>query len=124
MDVAPTKNNESVEISYYVSSDVSGALLNVVLLNGSSDIQSSFIMPLDRNTPLPSNWHPGHYKIYVYDIGSNGTLNNGVGYPAAFTNATFGDPEDTVQSNYNAIIAPIAFQEFLFPIQAKNNPVT
>ena len=54
--------------------------------SGDVDFSRSFLLALDRNTSqnhtLPFDLYPGHYRVYVYDIEHDGTLNNGVGYPA------------------------------------------
>ena len=54
--------------------------------NGDVDFTRSVLLALDRNTSLhhtlPFNVHPGQYRVFVYDIESDGTLYNGVGYPA------------------------------------------
>ena len=56
--------------------------------NGDVNFTRSVLLALDRNTSLnytlPSNLYPGQYRVYifVYDIEKNGTLYNGVGYPA------------------------------------------
>ena len=63
---------------------------------GDVDFNRSFLLALDRNTShnhtLPCDLYPGHYRVYVYDIVHDGTLHNGVGYPAVteelFTNMT------------------------------------
>ena len=54
--------------------------------NGDVDFTRSALLALDRNTSLhhtlPFNLYPGQYRVFVYDIESDGTLSNGVGYPA------------------------------------------
>ena len=54
--------------------------------NGDVDFTRSVLLALDRNTSLhhtlPFNLYPGQYRVFVYDIESDGTLSNGVGYPA------------------------------------------
>ena len=55
--------------------------------NGDVDFTRSVPLTLDRNTSLhhtlPFNLlYPGQYRVFVYDIESDGTLSNGVGYPA------------------------------------------
>ena len=81
-------------------STASGALFSFVFIadSGDVDFSRSFLLALDRNTShnhtLPFDLHPGHYRMYVYDIEHDGTLHNGVGYPAVteeialFTNLT------------------------------------
>ena len=54
--------------------------------NGDVDFTRSVLLALDRNTSLhhtlPFNLYPGQYRVFVYDIESDGTLYNVVGYPA------------------------------------------
>ena len=54
--------------------------------NRDVDFTRSVLLALDRNTSLhhtlPFNLYPGQYRVFVYDIESDGTLSNGVGYPA------------------------------------------
>ena len=54
--------------------------------NGDVNFTRSVLLALDRNTSLhhtlPFNLYPGQYSVFVYDIESDGTLHNGVGYPA------------------------------------------
>ena len=54
--------------------------------SGDVDFSRSFLLALDKNTShnhtLPFELYPGQYRVYVYDIEHDGTLNNGVGYPA------------------------------------------
>ena len=49
-------------------------------------ITRSVLLALDRNASLdqtlPFNLYPGQYRVFVYDIESDGILSNGVGYPA------------------------------------------
>ena len=73
---------------YSEVSDASGALFSFVFITDSGDVDfgRSFLLALDRNTShnhtLPFDLYPGHYRVYVYDIEHDGTLHNGVGYPA------------------------------------------
>ena len=73
---------------YSVHSDARGALFDFVFIddNGDVDFSRSVLLALDRNTShnhtLPFNLYPGQYRVLVYDIESDGTLSNGVGYPA------------------------------------------
>ena len=66
----------------------SGAFFSFVFITDSGDVDfsRSFLLALDRNTSqndtLPYILHPGCYSLYVYDIEHDGTLHNGVGYPA------------------------------------------
>ncbi len=46
-------------------------------------------LALNRTTPVPYlPPYPGSYRVFVYDIEQDGTLENGVGYPAATTELT------------------------------------
>lgn len=81
-----------MKIAYYNHSNTRGALLNIVFItnDGDVDFAKSALLPLVKehhpNGMLPQKlYHSGHYKIHVYDIEYDGTLSNGVGYPAAST---------------------------------------
>ena len=86
--------------TYSEHSTASGALFSFVFITDSGDVDfsRSFLLALDRNTShnhtLPFDLYPGHYRVYVYDIEYDGTLQNGVGYPAVwdelFTNLSNG----------------------------------
>ena len=87
--IEKTSNHEiEIETIYCDLSTASGALLSFVFIteNGDVDFTRSALLALDRNTSLnhtlPFNLYPGHYRVYVYDIERNGTILNGVGYPA------------------------------------------
>ena len=73
---------------YSEHSDARGALFDFVFIddNGDVDFTRSVLLALDRNTSLhhtlPFNLYPGQYRVFAYDIESDGTLSNGVGYPA------------------------------------------
>ena len=79
---------------YSEHSDARGALFDFVFIddNGDVDFTRSVLLALDRNTSLhhtlPFNLYPGQYRVFVYDIESDGTLSNGVGYPAVTGNFT------------------------------------
>ena len=76
---------------YSEHSDARGALFDFVFIddNGDVDFTRSVLLALDRNTSLnhtlPFNLYPGRYRVLVYDIESDGTLSNGVGFPATVT---------------------------------------
>jgi hypothetical protein len=76
----------TVEFSEH--STASGALFSFVYITESGDLDftRSFLLTLDRNSSynytLPSDLHPGHYMVHVYDIECDGVLSSGVGYPA------------------------------------------
>ena len=73
---------------YSENSTASGALFSFVFITDSGDVDfsRSFLLALDRNAShnytLPFDLHPGQYQVYIYDIEYNGTLHNGLGYPA------------------------------------------
>ena len=89
MIVTETESNAvSISTLYSEGSAARGALFSFVFLteDGGVDFNRSALLVLDRNTSLnhtlPFNLHPGHYRVYVYDIESNGLLLDGTGYPA------------------------------------------
>ena len=102
---------------YSEHSDARGALFDFVFIDGNGDVNftRSVLLALDRNTSLhhtlPFNLYPGQYRVYVYDIESDGTLSNGVGYPAVinvnyFNTTSFFDEidEDGQGTKYRVII--------------------
>ena len=84
------EENDGVQVAtvYSEISTAGGALFSFVftMVSGDVDFSGSFLLALDRNTShnhtLPFDLYPGHYRVYVYDIEHDGTLHNGVGYPA------------------------------------------
>ena len=81
------RNEITVTITYTLQSRESGALLQFISSDGDTlDFSRSAILALDRNTPakysVPIDLFPGQYRILAYDIENDGTLNNGVVYPA------------------------------------------
>ena len=84
-----TNDDVTLTAVYSKYSTASGALFGFVFITNSGDLDfsRSFLLALDRNTShnhtLPFDLYPGHYRVYVYDIKHDGTLHNGVGYPAA-----------------------------------------
>ena len=99
---------------YSKSSTASGALFSFVFITDSGDVDfsRSFFLALDRNTShnytLPFDLYPGHYRVHVYDIERDGTLHNGVGYPAVteelFTNFTNNGNDSATMCCYEIII--------------------
>ena len=83
--VTETGNTVTISTLYSEGSAASGALFSFVFLteDGGVDFNRSVLLALDRNTSLnhtlPFNLHPGHYRVYVYDIG---TFSIGIKYPA------------------------------------------
>ena len=75
--------------------------------NGDVNFTRSVLLALDRNTSLnhtlPFNLYPGQYRIFVYDIESDGTLSNGVGYPAVTSELTLSNGnEQGMYSSHNS----------------------
>ena len=69
------------------STTASWALFSFMFLteDGGMDFNRSAPLVLDRNTSLnhtlPFNLHPGHYRVYVYDMEQDGTLSTGLLHP-------------------------------------------
>ena len=79
---------------YFMSSTNKGTFLFFSLTNGTLiDFSKSFYLALERNASydytLPNDLTPGLYRVFAYDIESDGTLHNGVGYPADRNNFSF-----------------------------------
>ena len=93
MENATVVNTNGIEITtaYFNHSTATGALFSFVFISDSGyvDFSRSLLLPFDRNLShdhrLPFDLYPGLYMIHVYDIEHNGTLYNGVGYPAVST---------------------------------------
>ena len=101
---------------YSEHSDARGALFDFVFIddNGDVDFTRSVLLALDRNTSLhhtlPFNLYPGQYRVFVYDIESDGTLSNGVGYPAVAIDLTVVCEDGQGKVCYvNSIIAKLLF---------------
>ena len=84
-----TDDDEIVITTLYSEhSDARGALFGFVFIDDNGDVNftRSVLLALDKNTSLhhtlPFNLYPGQYRVFVYDIESDGTLYNGTGYPA------------------------------------------
>lgn len=78
-------------VVYSEHSCAAGALFVFVFLNenGNVDFTQSAFLVLNRSTLLHySPPHAGDYLVFVYDIEQDGTLQDGVGYPAVTTNFT------------------------------------
>ena len=88
---------------YSEHSDARGALFDFVFIddNGDVDFTRSVLLELDRNTSLHHtlsfNLYPGQYRVFVYDIESDGKLSNGVGYPAVTNDYNISNGVDTYQ---------------------------
>ena len=76
----------TVEIVYSEHSCAAGALIIFVFINDSRDVDftKSAFLALSRSASpiLPLGLDLGQYKVFTYDIESDGTLAGGVGYPA------------------------------------------
>ena len=84
-----TENNTTkITTQYFEESSASGALYVLVFVTdgGAVDSARSVLLALDRETSrdytLPFSLSPGGYRVFVYDIGQDGTLPIGVSYPA------------------------------------------
>ena len=94
--------NIYLRVIYSDHTTAGGAMFSFIFSAGneSVDFSRSFLLAIDRNTSLnytlPFDLHPGYYKVYVYDIECDGTLANGVGYPAATSELTIEDRNDTI----------------------------
>ncbi len=81
-------NNEiRVTITYSEKSTESGSLIHFTdQTNEIVNFTRSAIMALNRsaslNYILPFDLYPGQYRVFVYDIEEDGTLLDGVSYPA------------------------------------------
>ena len=70
---------------YFENSCAAGALFVIMFVNDSGAVDFTYLA-LNRTTPLHyTPPYPGQYRVFVYDIEQDGTLQNGVGYPAATT---------------------------------------
>ena len=76
----------NLSVAYSEDSCAAGALLLLVNMSIDYEIVDSIFLALSRNSSLdytlPLQLHQGQYQVFVYDIGSDGTLASGVGYPA------------------------------------------
>ena len=76
-----------VETVYSESSCAAGAMIIFVFLTECRDVHftKSAFLALNRATSLHytlPDLYPGEYRMLVYDVESDGTLANGLGYPA------------------------------------------
>ena len=94
-----------ISTQFCKGSAVSGALFSFVFLteDGGVDFNRSALLALDRNTSLnhtlPFNLHPGHYRVYVYDIEQDGTLSNGVQYPAVTNEFKYNNDSNLISTD-------------------------
>lgn len=88
------ENNNGIEVTI-INSDARGALFNFVFTNNTYT-QSTLVAlnVTSSNYILPFELFSGLYIIFVHDIEYDGTLSNGVGYPAVTTTLiTVGDSQ-------------------------------
>ena len=88
-DVRDVTVNNMVRTEYFENSIAMGVLTIFTFINEDRSVnfsRSSYLF-LDRNASLnytlPDDLTPGLYHVFAYDIESDGTLHNGVGYPAS-----------------------------------------
>lgn len=88
-----------MKIEYYEHSNTEGALLNFMFKNDRDevDFSKSTLLTLEKNMfpnrTLPKKeLHHGLHTVYVYDIEYDGTLPNGVQYPAVVTEVLIENP--------------------------------
>ena len=88
-DIREVTVNNMVRTEYFEHSIAMGVLIIFLFINEdrSIDFSRSSYLSLDRNASinytLPDGLTPGLYRVFVYDIESDGRLHNGVGYPAS-----------------------------------------
>ena len=100
-------DNTIIKTEYFEHSVATGVLIVLISINEDKFINfsRSSYLPLDRNTSLnytlPDDLTPGLYCVFAYDIESDGTLHNGVTYPAS-TKLLYvtGNSEGGVASSY------------------------
>ena len=82
-------DNTIVKTEYFEHSVAAGVLIVLTFINEDRYINfsRSSYLSLDRNASLnytlPGDLAPGLYHVFAYDIESDGTLHNGVNYPAS-----------------------------------------
>ena len=79
-----------IRTEYFDHSLAKGVLIIFIYLDRefrSIDFSRSLYMALDRDDSyyhtLPNDLTPGEYQVFAYDIELDGTLHNGLSYPAA-----------------------------------------
>lgn len=88
MATATQSNDIQIKTVYTEQSDAMGALFSFVFISdiGTVDFTKSILLALDKNSShdytLPFNLFAGQYRLFVYDTEIDGTVSNGVGYPA------------------------------------------
>ena len=88
-DVTIDNISHTLTIQYFEPSVATGALIIFTSINEdrSVNFSRSLYLFLDRNASLnytlPDNLTPGLYRVFAYNSKFDGTLINGVGYPAS-----------------------------------------
>ena len=96
----------TVTAVYFKHSTARGAIIRIlyVMDDGSVDYTKSPIIVLDRSTPpgyvLPFKLYAGSYLVFAHDIESDGTLQDGVGFPAVTREFTAGGNSSGKQVNF------------------------
>ena len=85
-EIEPNSEGTDIHVQYVANTRAVGSLLLFIpFSNRQVDFSRSAYLPLDKNLrdyTLPSQLPPESYIISSYDIEENGTLQNGVVYPA------------------------------------------
>ena len=112
-----------VKTEYFEHSVAAGVLIVLTFINEDRSINfsRSSYLSLDRNASLnytlPDDLAPGLYRVFAYDIESDGTLHNGVTYPAS-TKPLYvtGNSRGEVASSYfnNSDEDAVLFHRFSF----------
>ena len=92
---------------YSEHSCAAGALFILLFVNdnGTVDFTRSAYLALNRTTSLDyTPPYSGQYQVFVYDIEQDGTLHNGVGYPAATTEFSIGQDREGMLVMFYAIL--------------------
>ena len=88
-DIRDVTVNNMVRTEYFEHSIAMGVLVIFMFIDEdrSIDFSRSSYLFLDRNASLnytlPDDLTPGLYRVFAYDIESDGRLHKGVGYPAS-----------------------------------------
>ena len=81
-------NGLHITINYFTNSSTRGVILIFLCINtnGFMDFIELIYLPLDRNGSHEHRVSPGSFLVLAYDIESDGTLLDGVSYPASTNN--------------------------------------
>ena len=109
--IAPTQNTQrneiGVKVTYFDPASESGVI--VAFISDGDDPQfvnftRSITVALDRSTSvnytLPFQLYPGQHRVLVYDVEEDGTLQEGIGYPAFDGRITASDNSEGEISRY------------------------